>query len=126
MYQYANFYSLIKYFGRHLESKTFQAYLTEHFNDLTEYNILDCDYISSIMKGIELGFTNDTAVFDDTQMLFEKGFPIFSHFNLFPISSNFLTDFPFIASFQTSRDEIHRITGLPTTTRATQYLNLCC
>ena len=109
--------SLIKYFGQSLDSKSFQTYLAEHFSDLTEYDIFD-DYISSEKCGIELGFTNDTAVFDDdTQMVFEKGDPIFSHFNLYPISANFINNLPFNLSLENSRDQIHKIAGLPTKTR---------
>jgi hypothetical protein len=110
--------SIVKHFGEDLYSTHFQAFLAEHFSDLTEYDILDTDYISSEIKGIELGFTNTTAITDEaTQTVFEKGIPIFTHFNLFPVSANFITSLPYNCNFDNLRNEIHQIAGLPLKTK---------
>jgi hypothetical protein len=110
--------TLIKYFGVELLDISFQNFLNDNFNDLTEYNILDTDYIISDQKGLELGFTNTTAIYDDdTQELFEKGNPIFSHFNLYSKAGNFINDLPFNSKFEESRDQILKKAGNPSKSR---------
>jgi len=110
--------TLIKYFGEGLFTKPFQDFLAENFNDLSEYNILDSDYICSDQKGLELGFTNPTAVFDDdSEIIFEKGNPIFSHFNMYPTSANFITEFPFNLDFGEPREMVLTKAGIPIKSR---------
>lgn len=110
--------TLIKYFGTELSNESFQSFLNSNFTDLTEYNILESEYINSTQKGLELGFKNDTAVFDDDSLeIFEKGNPVFSHFNLFPICAKYLNDLPFDTSFENSRDQIQQKAGVPTKIR---------
>jgi len=54
-----------RHFDLSLFDKDFQKFLTNSFSDLTEYNILESDYITSEKAGIDLGFTNNEAVYDD-------------------------------------------------------------
>jgi hypothetical protein len=108
--------NFVELFGESLFSQKFQTFIKANFEDLTEYNILDSDYIVSKQKGIELGFTNRSAVLDDDdQILLEKGNPIFSHLNIFPISSSFLTGLPFSIMFNDSRENVISKAGLPMT-----------
>lgn len=117
---------LIKYFGSFLVDKDFQSFLVKTFVDLSGYNILDSNYITSELSGVELGFTNNDAVYDDDdQIVFEKGNPIFSHFNLYPKSEILINNFPFDISFKDTRKIIFSKAGLPTKTNQgyTCFLN---
>jgi hypothetical protein len=105
------------YFSSFLTDKNFQSFLAKTFNDLTAYNVSISKYISSASTGIELGFANNDAVYDDdTEVVFETGNPIFSHFNLWPKSQIIITDFPFDIRFDESRNEIINKIGQPTRT----------
>lgn len=107
-----------EYFGTSLFDKGFQTFLAEVFSDLTEYNILESDYITSDKYGIELGFTNNDAVYDDDEnIVFEKGNPIFSHFILYAKSLSLIDNLPFDTSFSDNRIEIIRKAGSPTQTK---------
>lgn len=98
-----------------MSNDSFRSFLKSNFSDLTEYNILESEYVFSAQKGLELGFINDTAVFDDdTLVIFEKGNPVFSHFNLFPLCEKYINDLPFDSSFENSRDQIQQKAGVPT------------
>ena len=94
-----SYQDLSKKFGLNLFDKDFQLFLRNTFSDLTEYNVLESNYITSINTGIELGFKNKDAVYDDDDnILFEKGNPIFSHFILFPKSVTLINGLPFQAN----------------------------
>lgn len=116
--------SLIEYFGTELSNILFQGFLKSNFSDLTQYDILKSEYICSNKKGIELGFINNTAVFDDdAQKIFEKGIPVFSHFNLKSQSSKYVTNLPLNANITDTRDQILQKAGAPTKSRE-GYLDL--
>jgi len=105
------------HFGSFMTDKDFHSFLTKTFSDLTDYNVLLGDYITSASTGIELGFTNNDAIYDDdTQLVFEAGNPIFSCINLWPKSQIIITDFPFNTGFKESRNEIIHKIGKPTKT----------
>ena len=107
-----------EYFGFSLFDKSFQDFLTKNFSDLTRYDILGSDYISSKKNEVELGFTNNDAVYDDDEnVIFEKGNPLFSHFNLWPGSSKLIGYLPFDIRFEQNRTEIIRIAGNPVQTK---------
>lgn len=108
-----------QHFGLSLFDKGFQSFLANTFSDLTAYDILESDYIISADKGIELGFTNNDAVYDDDDdnFIFESGNPIFSHFIIYPKSMNLINDLPFDITFTDSRFEIINKAGKPIQTR---------
>jgi hypothetical protein len=109
---------ITKHFGSSLFDKDFQSFLTKTFSDLTEYNILESDYIISADTAIELGFTNNDAVYDDDDnIVFEQGNPIFSHFIIYPKSMNLIDDLPFDTTFTDSRFEIIKKAGSPIQTK---------
>ena len=113
-----SYQDLIKKFGTNLSDTDFQLFLTNTFSDLTEYNILESDYISSDKIGIELGFKNNDALYDDDEnIVFEKGNPVFSHFILYPKSSTLIDKLPFDTSFEDNRDEIIKQAGNATETK---------
>ena len=113
-----SYQDLSKYFGLKLFDKDFQFFLKNTFSDLTEYNVIESNYITSINTGIELGFKNKDAVYDDDDnILFEKGNPIFSHFNLFPKSVSLMNGLPFHANFTDKRFEIINKAGSPFQTK---------
>src|SRR5688572_263382 len=96
--------TLSNYFGTPLADASFQAFLRANFDDLSEYNVTESDYIISEKAGIDLGFTNQEAVFDeDDNIVFEQGNPVFSHFNINPGSK--IKELPFAVSFTDIRDE---------------------
>lgn len=108
---------LVQYFGHSLFEKEFQNFLAATFSDLTEYDILESDYIVSENTGIELGFINDEAIYDeDENIVFEKGNPVFSHFNLSPKSMILMDALPFDLSFKDKRTDIIDKVGSPTRT----------
>ena len=107
-----------KHFGSSLFDKGFQTFLSDTFSDLTNYDILESDYITSKINGIELGFTNNEAVYDDDDnIVFEKGKPIFSHFIAYPKSLILIDNLPFDTSFNDDRMEIIRKAGNPSQTK---------
>ncbi len=109
---------LTKYFGLSLFDLTFQTFLTKTFSDLTEYDILESDYISSENAGIEFGFTNTEAIYDDDEnIVFDEGNPLFSHFTLYPKSLTIIDKLPFDINFDESRKEIMNKAGNPTQTK---------
>jgi hypothetical protein len=109
---------LTKHFGSSLYQRGFQIFLASTFSDLTEYNITESDYITSETSGVELGFTNKEAIFDDDEgVVFEKGNPIFSHFNLYPKSLTLINNLPFAITFEDKRLEIISKAGSPTQTK---------
>lgn len=104
-------------FGVSLFDKEFQAFLTNTFTDLTEYNILNGDYMISENTGLEIGFTNNDAVYDDDEnVVFENGHPIFSHFNAYPKSIKLIGTLPFETNFTDKRDEVIVKAGNPAKT----------
>src|SRR5437868_14167033 len=107
-----------RHFDLSLFDKDFQKFLTNSFSDLTEYNILESDYITSEKAGIDLGFTNNEAVYDDDDnVVFEKGNPVFSHLIFYPKSLTTIDNFPFDAKFDDTRIEIIKKAGNPTQTK---------
>ena len=107
-----------QHFGLSLFDKNFQFFLTSSFSDLTEYNILESDYVTSMKDGVELGFTNDEAVYDDDEnIVLEKDNPIFSHFILYPKSLTIIDELPFDTNFNDNRSEIIQQVGNPTQTK---------
>jgi hypothetical protein len=108
-----------KYFGLGLLDKDFQSFLTSSFTDLTDYDILEGDYICSELTGIEIGFTNKETLYDDDEnVVFEKGNPIFSHFTLHPKSSTVINDMPFGTTFIDKRSEVISKAGSPARTKS--------
>jgi len=112
-----SFKDFTRFFGSFLTDNDFQSFLSNTFSDLSDYNVSLSDYIVSGSAGIELGFTNNDAVYDDdTEVIFEKGNPVFSHFNLYPVSEMLVTDFPFNVAFKETRKDIITRIGQPTKT----------
>ena len=109
---------LTKHFGSSLFDEGFQTFLSDTLSDLTKYDILESDYITSEKNGIELGFTNNDAVYDDDDnIVFEKGNPVFSHFILYAKSFTIIDNLPFGTNFNDNRVEIIRKTGNPSQTK---------
>jgi hypothetical protein len=106
------------YFGLSLSDKDFQAFLTDKFPDLTKYNILESDYIESVKNGIEFGFQNKDAIYDeDDKLIFKTGNPIFSNFTLYPQSQSIIGDLPFAISFTDTREDVTKKAGKSTQTK---------
>ena len=90
--------------------------MTTTFKDLCPYNIFD-GYMSSDLTGIELGFVNDDAVYDDDdEIIFNEGNPIFTHINFYPKSDSIISDFPFDITFEDTRTIVSTKAGKPTKT----------
>jgi hypothetical protein len=107
-----------KHFGTSLFDEGFQIFLQDTFSDLTEYDILESDYITSENNGIELGFINNQAVYDDDDnVAFKKGNPIFSHFILYNKSLTLIDNLPFDTNFNDDRIEVIRKAGNPSQTK---------
>lgn len=105
---------LTQYFNTELKDNKFQSYLKENFEDLTDYNITESDYIKSKKYGIELGFKNIDAVYDeDDKVIFEQGNPVFTHFNLFPESDSIFDRLPFGINFYDKRASVIIKAGQP-------------
>lgn len=103
-----------RHFGLSLFDKAFQTFLTNKFSDLTEYNILENNNIISVKGGIELGFTNNEAVYDDDEnIVFEKGNPLFSHLIFYPASLTVIDNLPFGTHFDDRRIDIIKKAGNP-------------
>ncbi|MRG43929.1 hypothetical protein GFS24_02330 [Chitinophaga sp. SYP-B3965] len=101
-------------FGASLLEQEFRAFLTNTFTDITEYNILESDYMISEEMGFEIGFTNKGAVYDeDANVIFEKGDPIFSHFIVYPKSLKLIGSLPFDTNFTDKRNEVIAKAGDP-------------
>lgn len=110
--------NLINYFGSGLFDKDFQSFLTHLCSDLTDYNILDSDHITSEQSGIDFGFTNNEAVYDDDDnVVLEKGNPVFSHFILYPKSLTIIDNFPFDTNFDDDRINVIKKAGNPSQTK---------
>jgi hypothetical protein len=115
-----------KHFGKSLFDRDFQIFLKATFYDLTEYDILESNYITSENCGVELGFTNkDAAYDDDDNIVFEKGNPIFSHFITYSKSSKLIGDLPFDVTFADTRPDIINKAGDPVQTKGgySDFLN---
>jgi hypothetical protein len=114
MFNYLHFSSK---FGSYLYDDAFQAFLAETFTDITRYNILDGDYISSELLGLELVFTNDDAVTDEDELIvLEPGRPVFSHINIYPKTNEDYV-LPFDVLFSDSRETVFEKAGEPTQTK---------
>ena len=112
-----NYKDFTIFLGSYLTDINFQKFLNDNFNDLSEYNIFD-GYISSELTAIELGFKNEDAIYDDdTEQIFEKGNPFFSHFNLYAKSGYLINQFPFGITFNDGRNEVLKKAGIPVQTR---------
>lgn len=46
----------------------FQKFIHQNFSNLSDYDVTDTDYIAS-EDGIELGFKNDDAVYDEDDLV---------------------------------------------------------
>lgn len=78
---------------------------------------MESNYITSEQQGIEFGFTNNEAVYDDDEnVVFEKGNPIFSHFILYPKSICLVDKLPFDTTFYDKRMDVIKKAGKPTQT----------
>jgi len=109
---------LTKHFGLSLFDENVQTFLSGKFSDLTEYNILESDYITSVNAGIDLGFINKEAVYDDDDhVIYKKGNPLFSHFILYPKSCTCIDRLPFDIDFNDDRTEVIKKAGIPTMTK---------
>lgn len=110
--------NIAAHFGSSLYDQTFQQFLHNQFYAIGEYDIFN-GYIIVEGLGIELGFTNNDAVFDDDEeIIFEKGNPIFSHFNLYPASVVLISGLPFDIMFNFTRKDILEKVGNPTKTKS--------
>lgn len=108
---------LSEYFNTELMNNEFQSFLKEKFDDLTEYKITESDYIKSKKCGIELGFINIDAAYDeDDKVIFSKGNPVFSHFNLYPESQGLFDYLPFGINFNDKRNSVIVKAGKPNQT----------
>jgi len=106
-----------RYFGAGLYELPFQQFLSAYFKDLTEYNILESEYIVSELMGIEIGFTNNDAVYDDDDSeVLKKGNPLFSHFIIYPKAVALISVLPFGATFDDKRNVVLNKAGQPTQT----------
>jgi hypothetical protein len=113
-----------KRFGAQLSDVEFRSFLENTFTDLTTYNVSQSEYMVSDITGIELGYRNDDAVFDDDEeIVFEEGNPIFSHFNIYPKSVNILKGLPFGLKFTDKRKDILEQIGQPTKTNEGDFLD---
>lgn len=102
------------FFNIDLMDKDFRSFLKEKFDDLTDYNISESDYITSKKNGIELGFENKDAIYDeDDKVIFQKGNPVFSHFNLFSESKRLIDRLPFEVNFNDKRTSVILKAGQP-------------
>jgi hypothetical protein len=114
---------LVKRFGSYLSNPDFKSFLENTFPDLSEYNVLEHSYMISESSGLELGFTNEDAIFDDdTEIVFEEGNPIFSHFIFYPKANILFNEFPFGMAFTDKRDEIFDKAGQPSQTKEGDFL----
>jgi hypothetical protein len=108
---------LSKFINTDLNDSEFKSFLIEKFDDLTEYNIAESAYIKSKKNGVELGFKNKDAVYDeDDKVIFQKGTPKFSHFNLLPESSRLFERLPFGINFNDKRPSVILKAGQPNQT----------
>ncbi|UAY50900.1 hypothetical protein [Ferruginibacter albus] len=113
-----SYQDLVKHFGSSLSDKDLQSFLANLCSDLTDYNILEHDYIISQQIGIEFGFTNNSAVYEvDEGVVFENGNPVFTHFVLHPKSSTLIIDLPFDVNFTDNRIAIIKKAGNPSLTK---------
>lgn len=97
-----SYLDITNFFGKSLYNADFQKFIHQNFSNLSDYDITDTDYIAS-EDGIELGFKNDDAVYDeDDLVVFEPGNPVFSHVNLYSKISSKVT-FPFDVNFNDER-----------------------
>ncbi len=107
---------LTRYFGVPLSDTNFQSLIKSTFDDLTDYNVIEGNYMISKSNGIELGFTNNDATFDeDEDVVFDQGNPVFSHINIYPKSP--LRELPFQVSFTDSRIQVINKAGQPSQTK---------
>jgi hypothetical protein len=106
--------ALTSYFGCSLSDAAFQTFLRAAFPDLSDYNLLESNYISSEAANVELGFANPGAVYDeDDAVILAPGNPVFSHCNLFPGAARWLASVPFGVSFSDKRPTIIGKAGAP-------------
>jgi hypothetical protein len=109
-----NYIDITKYFGTKLSDLNFQAFLKSISCDPTKYNVAKDQYISSQATGIEIGFRNGDAIYDeDEQKVFKKGTPIFSLFNIHPNSEKFIKSMPFDLKFSDTRNSVREKAGQP-------------
>jgi hypothetical protein len=105
---------ITKYFGFELSDLLFHEFLKSISCDPLTYNVSKSPYISSQIAGLEIGFRNDNAVFDeDKEVVFEKGNPIFSLFNIYPSASRFVQTLPFDINFLDTRNKVREKAGPP-------------
>lgn len=105
---------LTTYFGTGLSDAAFQAFLNSMSCDPATYNVADSDYITCESKGLEIGFRNDEAVYDEDEgTVFEKGKPVFSHFNLYPAAGGLISALPFGIGFSDNRNTVKQKAGEP-------------
>jgi len=108
---------LSNHFGTNLYDPSFNSFLHANFSDLTEYNVAESDYVISEEKGIELGFINEDAEFDeDEELVFNEGSPMFAFFNINPTEQNFFKELPFNIDFNDKREIVLEKAGNPTQT----------
>lgn len=103
-----------KYFGTKLSDTNFQTFLKSISCDPAQYNVSTGDYISSETIGLDMGFKNVDAVYDDDdEKVFEKGTPIFSLFNMYPMSEKIVSSIPFDIKFSDNRNTVREKAGQP-------------
>ena len=105
---------ITKYFGTKLSDPEFQIFLKSISCDPTKYNVAKGEYVSSKTTGLEIGFRNDDAIFDDDeQNVFKKGTPIFSLVNIHPSSEKFIDSMPFDIKFSDTKNIVREKAGQP-------------
>jgi len=112
-----NYLHFTDQFGSYLYDDNFQAFLADRFTDLSSYNILKSDYMTSELLHVDLGFTNEDAVIDEDELIvLEPGQPTFSHMNIYPKPDRQCV-LPFEISFTDTRNEVFKKAGEPTQTK---------
>lgn len=105
---------ITKYFGTQLSDIDFQNFLKELSCDPKKYNIAESQYILSNDNGIEVGFKNKTAVYDeDDQIVFEEGNPVLSVINIRIAFGKLLKLLPFDIKFSDTRTIVREKAGNP-------------
>lgn len=109
-----NYLDIAAYFGTKLSDPDFQVFLKEISCDAKKYNVAKSEYISSKKMGLDIGFKNDDAVYDDDEeKVFKKGTPVFALFNLHPSSEKIIESMPFGITFSDTKSIVRKKAGNP-------------
>lgn len=105
---------LTKYLGFHKTNTEFQSILDKVLISPSNYDSQTL-YIVCKKSKLEIGFTNERMIReDDKDKPIMGGRPIFTHFNIYPSSSNLFDKFPFDVIFSDKFDVVRQKAGTPT------------